>query len=129
MGNEDQKYTEAPASVNFRIMYKGVEVQVTRRDINIEIKPFLEKTKSGIDWALTNEFTAPPPRFSPKPQREVEYVPDKLCPLCGEKLVYATKKDGTKYIKCSTNKWNPQTKMATGCQYVSWDKVEEGGVK
>lgn len=43
------------------------------------------------------------------------------CPKCGAPLVMATKKDGTPYKKCSTNKWDRIHKRATGCDYVLWD--------
>lgn len=42
------------------------------------------------------------------------------CPKCGSPLVMATKKDGTSYKKCSTNKWDRVRKIATGCDYVNW---------
>jgi len=42
------------------------------------------------------------------------------CPKCGSPLIEAKKKDGTTYIKCSTNKWDKFKKVATGCDYVNW---------
>lgn len=42
------------------------------------------------------------------------------CPKCGNPLVMATKKDGTPYKKCSTNKWDRVRKVATGCDFVNW---------
>ena len=45
---------------------------------------------------------------------------DEPCPQCGEKLVLFTSSSGKKLKKCSTNKWDPQEKAATGCNYVQW---------
>ncbi|MFH0979343.1 MAG: topoisomerase DNA-binding C4 zinc finger domain-containing protein, partial [Candidatus Roizmanbacteria bacterium] len=45
---------------------------------------------------------------------------DEDCPKCGSKLVLFTTVAGKKLKKCSTNKWDPQQKMATGCDYVEW---------
>ncbi len=45
---------------------------------------------------------------------------DENCPTCGAKLVLFTSSSGKKLKKCSTNKWDPETKMATGCTYVQW---------
>jgi len=42
------------------------------------------------------------------------------CPKCGAKLVLYTSASGKKLKKCSTNKWDPEERMATGCDYVQW---------
>jgi rRNA maturation protein Nop10 len=47
---------------------------------------------------------------------------DEKCPKCGAPLVLATTKFGKKMKRCSTNKWDPATKSATGCDYVEWMK-------
>lgn len=47
---------------------------------------------------------------------------DEKCPKCGAPLVMAVTKFGKKMKRCSTNKWDPQTKTATGCDYVEWIK-------
>lgn len=53
----------------------------------------------------------------------LEIEPQKLdekCPKCGEPLLLATTKSGKKMKKCSTNSWDPNTRQATGCDYVEW---------
>lgn len=45
---------------------------------------------------------------------------DETCPKCGAKLVLYTSAAGKKLKKCSTNKWDPQEKASTGCDYVQW---------
>ncbi|MFZ6035125.1 MAG: topoisomerase DNA-binding C4 zinc finger domain-containing protein [Patescibacteria group bacterium] len=42
------------------------------------------------------------------------------CPKCGSKLVLFTTVSGKKLKKCSTSQWDPQQKMATGCDFVEW---------
>lgn len=45
---------------------------------------------------------------------------DEKCPKCGEKLVLAYTRFGKKMKKCSTNKWDKETKKSTGCDYIEW---------
>lgn len=47
---------------------------------------------------------------------------DEKCPKCGNPLVLATTKFGKKMKRCSTNKWDPETKESSGCDYVEWIK-------
>ena len=42
------------------------------------------------------------------------------CPKCGNKLVMYTSASGKKLKKCSTSKWDPQARQATGCDFVQW---------
>lgn len=42
------------------------------------------------------------------------------CPKCGSKLVLFTSSAGKKLKKCSTNKWDPEARQATGCDYTQW---------
>ncbi len=53
----------------------------------------------------------------------LEMEPEKLdekCPKCGNDLVIAFTRFGKKMKKCSTNKWNAETKKAEGCDYIEW---------
>lgn len=45
---------------------------------------------------------------------------DEDCPKCGNKLVLYTTVAGKQLKKCSTNKWDPSTREASGCDYVHW---------
>ena len=49
-----------------------------------------------------------------------EYVKDRACPNCGSPLVYATTKEGKRFIKCSTQKYDFQTRTVSGCNYTDW---------
>lgn len=52
---------------------------------------------------------------------------NEVCPKCGSPLIEATTRTGRKLKRCSTNKWDPETKTASGCDYIEWAKgsVEE----
>jgi len=53
----------------------------------------------------------------------LELEPEKLdeaCPKCGSPLVLSFTRFGKKMKKCSTNKWDKETKKATGCDYIEW---------
>ena len=113
--------TEAPISITFKVLYKGIEILVTKRDLEAKIKPFLEDTKKAIDWSLdTGNFQAPPLRGSGYVKKEKVYVEGRTCPKCGSKLIEATTKTGKKMIKCETNTWNAVTKQAEGCDFIEW---------
>ena len=47
---------------------------------------------------------------------------DEDCPKCGAKLVLFTTVGGKKLKKCSTNQWDREKRVATGCDYVEWLK-------
>lgn len=47
---------------------------------------------------------------------------DEKCPKCGSPLLMTTTRFGKKLKKCSTNAWDPNTRSATGCDYVEWQK-------
>ena len=46
---------------------------------------------------------------------------DDICPKCGSALGEVTiTQSGKKVQRCSTGKWNPETKQVDGCDYVRW---------
>lgn len=45
---------------------------------------------------------------------------DEKCPKCGNPLMLVVTRFGKKMKKCSTNKWDPNTKQATGCDFIEW---------
>jgi len=55
-------------------------------------------------------------------RKEPEYVEGRECPKCKAKLVRATRQNGDKFIRCSTNKWDFKTKTASGCDFVEFPK-------
>lgn len=50
---------------------------------------------------------------------------NEVCPKCGNPLSpIATTPSGRKLQRCSTGKWNSQTRKNEGCDYVKWLEVE-----
>jgi len=47
---------------------------------------------------------------------------DEKCPKCGAPLILNVTKFGKRMKKCSTNSWDPQTRTASGCDYIEWIK-------
>lgn len=45
---------------------------------------------------------------------------DEKCPKCESPLVLQVTRFGKKMKKCSTNTWDPETKTASGCDFVEW---------
>lgn len=55
----------------------------------------------------------------------LEIEPEKLdekCPTCGSPLLLVVTRYGKKLKKCSTNVWDPNTRQASGCDFVEWIK-------
>ncbi len=53
----------------------------------------------------------------------LEVEPEKLdeaCPKCGSPLTLVVTRFGKKMKKCSTNKWDKDTKQSSGCDFVEW---------
>jgi len=48
---------------------------------------------------------------------------DEKCPKCGAPLMLNVTRFGKRMKKCSTNRWDPQTKTASGCDYIEWIKA------
>jgi ssDNA-binding Zn-finger/Zn-ribbon topoisomerase 1 len=111
--------TEAPVSQTIKLSYKGCEILLTQRDLKEKMKPFLDQAKLLIDGALSMGFEAPPARGFAK--KEVKYVPGKVCPKCGSRLVEKTKADGHVYYKCEKGGWDRVANKPTGCEYVDWN--------
>lgn len=61
-----------------------------------------------------------------KIDKPIEYVPNRSCPKCGAQLVYFESK-GVKHIKCSTAKYDWQTKTSSGCAFVEWNDAKPAG--
>lgn len=113
-----ENFPEAGAVIN--IDYKrtdGFVVKLTLRDENGT------KVLMRLDEAIKKIVElggSPYEKSFGKPAKPVEYVEGRMCPTCGSKLVYSTTKEGKKFIKCSTNKWNAMTRQPEGCKFVDW---------
>lgn len=116
---DKDKLPEAPSSVTYSIMRNGFNMLFTVRDFSgLDLLDKMDR----IEKELIVKGYKPQPARSYGVKKEPDYVEGRTCPTCGEKLVHAQMKDGKKFIKCSTNKWDPIAKKATGCPFVEWPK-------
>lgn len=123
---ETNQFPEAGAVAFFG--YKrtdGFEVSLTLKDV--DGKGLLKRIDTAIEVIKKQEGTPLPLRGGfTKQSKPIEYVPDRKCPTCGNQLVYAVvRSSGKKFIKCSTNKWNPVTKQPEGCKFVEWPSEQK----
>jgi hypothetical protein len=109
--------SEAPASVTYSLVTPGgFPILFTMRDD--KVNELIIKMETLEPSLLKKGYKPQEKKFGSKPPAEI--VPNRKCPLCGQALVYSTTKDGKKFIKCSTNKWDFATKQATGCKFTEW---------
>lgn len=113
-------HNEAPSSVSYNITSpNGFDLIFTVRDEKFEA--LLETMVQIEDHFMEKGYTAQEKRsYGGKKKQEDEVVQGRACPKCGKPLVYFTTKDGKKHIKCSTQKYDFQTKTRTGCDFVEW---------
>jgi hypothetical protein len=119
--DEQKAMPEAPLSIHIDTYYKGFHSGITIRLPDNKVIPSSRIT-TMIDNLIFQGFKPSWNEDTNKAQTPAKVMEATagLCPKCGSPLVEAKKKDGTSYIKCSTNKWNKITKQATGCDYVDW---------
>lgn len=79
MNNEN--LPEAPASQTIKLSYKGFEILLTQRDLDVKMIPFLDKAKLVIDYAIGNGFE-PPVRSNGFMKSK---APTKPCPIHPDK--------------------------------------------
>lgn len=86
----------------------------------------LKTTRFGKKMKKCSTNTWDPTTRTPSGCDYIEWVKgatetlDENCPQCGEKLVMFTTSGGKRLKKCSTNRWDRETKTATGCDFVEW---------
>ena len=108
---------ESPASATMTIKTpNGFSMLYTMRELSDE--SLLERITLQEAYFVANGYT-PDTKYPPKKEKVIEYVEGRSCPKCGAKLVYFESK-GLKHIKCSTQKWDFNTKKTTGCDFVEW---------
>lgn len=110
---------EAPASVTYSITSPGgFNALFTVRDmtgLDLLIKMKVIETKL-IDCGYKPQIKG---SFAPKPVEYASYP----CPKCGKKVVKGFTKDGKKFEKCETQKYDFTSKTTTGCDYFIWINV------
>lgn len=127
MSNEEQNtFPEAPASNTFKVKsVNGFEHLFTMRDVSV--KDLIVKIETIEKAFLDKGWTplAQQPRSNGFPPKQVDFVEGRVCPTCSEKLVHTQTKEGKKFIKCSTNRWDFATKTAIGCKYIEWPEMTQ----
>ena len=53
---------------------------------------------------------------------------DEKCPKCGSLLLSVVTRFGKRLKRCSTNKWDPETRTSSGCDFVEWVKGTSEGL-
>lgn len=112
--------TEANSSVTYSVNRNGFNLLFTvRGDSGLALLDAME----SIEKKLTEKGYKPQEKRSfggGGAVKQIDYVPDKKCPLCGNRLINSETKDGKKFIKCETQKYDFATKTKTGCQFTEW---------
>jgi hypothetical protein len=112
--------TEAPASVTYSLITpSGFPILFTMRD---DMVSGLQTKMETLEPSLIKKGYKPQERKFSQSKPPVDIVPDRLCPLCKNTLVRGITKDGKKYIKCSTQKYDFTTKSTLGCKFIEWEK-------
>lgn len=114
---------ESPTSATVKIKStNGFEYMFTMRDEHAS--SLMYKIAAMEDkWLALGWTPVIQPVKAGFPPKQVDYVPNRTCPEDGAKLIYAVKKDGSKYIKCENNKWDKANNRSTGCPFVEWPKT------
>ena len=107
---------EAPASVTYSITSpNGFPALFTVRDMTgID----LLKKMTAIEAKFVEMGIKPQIRQAFGQKKELVYA-DHPCPACGKRVIIAETSKG-KMEKCETQKYDFQTKTASGCAYVKW---------
>lgn len=114
---------EAPASVTIKYKSKnGFEHLFTLRATTG--KELIKKMAIAEQELIDNGAT-PVVMGIKYTQKLIEYVDSRFCPKCKGKLVYSTKKDGSKFIKCENNKWDRINNKPTGCSFIEWPNTNK----
>jgi hypothetical protein len=110
--------TESPSSVTYSLVRNGFNLLYTvRGDSGVTLLEAMEAIEKKL---MEKGYKPQEKRSFGGGAKPIEYVPDRVCPLCQNKLIYQTLKDGRKMIKCSTSKYDFATKTSSGCKFVEW---------
>lgn len=122
---DEVQTSEAPLSIHIDAYYKGFHSGITVRSMDNSVIPankIVQVINSLISSGFQPSWNVETSKAHLSPEMAVDHpqAQSEPCPKCGSPLVEATKKDGSKYKKCSTNKWDKFKKIATGCDYIDW---------
>ena len=111
---------EAVASVTYSVISKdGYNALFTIRGTS---GADLLETMGTIEKVLASKGYKPQVKQSFGVKKEVEYIEGRSCPVCKNRLVSRTKKDGEKYEQCENYKYDfTQKKNIGSCGYIKFD--------
>lgn len=109
-------FPEAGAVIN--VDYKRTDGFVVKLTLRDETGAKVLERLEGAIMEITKKGGTPYEKSFGKPSKPVDYVEGKMCPTCGKRLVWAQKRDGSKFVKCETNKYI--NGVSTGCPFVDW---------
>jgi hypothetical protein len=80
----------------------------------------LKKMEQAEEYFVKNSYTPTKRGFGAKKDtKPIEYGANP-CPICGKRTIIGTTKDGRRFEKCETQKYNFTTKQKSGCEYFKW---------
>jgi hypothetical protein len=112
---------ESPDGFNILFTVRGTSGAELLTAMRTTIEPELKS--QGYKAQVRNTF-------GPKPKKEYVTVPNQKCPLCSQPMIYSEVKDKMTgqpkmIVKCSTGKYDYQTKQQSGCTFINWDDHTE----
>ncbi len=99
---------------------KGFEWLFSIREETSEA--LIKKMEAAEKYFTDNGWTPTKKTFGAKttlPKAPIKYA-SKPCPTCGKRLIEGQTKDGRRFLKCETQKYDFKTKTKTGCPYFEW---------
>mgnify|MGYP001563260676 CR=1 FL=1 len=113
---------EAKNSISFSITdSNGLDLIFTHREEDDD--KAITAVKKISDQLIALGCKPQAPKFGRRggfPEKKpIEYIQGRVCPVCRAPLIYFEAK-GKKHIKCSTAKWNSQTRTNMGCTFIEW---------
>ena len=122
------KNEKCGVEVHFDVSEKPYDIDLFWSEVNLmldsEADSIKEKKEFNEEFPTKETKVEPIVQSVSVPKVEpsvatIEKAP-KPCPKCGQATVEGIKKDGSKFLKCSTQKWS-KTEGQTGCDYVDWN--------
>lgn len=109
---------EAKSSVTYSLVSKaGFPLLFTVRS---QSEAELLELMSDLETGFTKRGYTPKVERSFGGAKPKEVVEGEKCPECGSPIIKFTTKDGKQAVKCSTARYDFNTKVASGCKYFKY---------
>lgn len=112
---------EAPESAHVDAYLDGFHWGFTKRTTLAKMKPYIDEAV-GITAYLREMGFKPSWNEDTNGAHAKGSTPSlkRTCPICGSPVKEGETKNGKKYVKCSTNKWNAVLQKPEGCEFIEW---------